>query len=96
MPCENRDKLRRTRDGRYSRCLHREKEEPSMAITKVWIEPGCILCSMSVAACSAVFEIIDDAESSRVKPDVDFTQHEAEIKEAAEGCPVEVIKYEEA
>ena len=73
-----------------------EKEEPSMAITKVWIEPGCILCSMSVAACSAVFEIIDDAESSRVKPDVDFTQHEAEIKEAAEGCPVDVIKYEEA
>ncbi len=67
-----------------------------MAITKVWIEPGCILCSMSVAACSAVFEIIDDADSSRVKPDVDFTQHEAEIKDAAEGCPVEVIKYEEA
>ena len=91
----NRDRLRRTRDGRYERCQHREKGK-TMAITKVWIEPGCILCSMSVATCSAVFEIIGDAESSRVKPDVDFTQHEAEIREAAEGCPVEVIKYEEA
>ena len=67
-----------------------------MAITKVWIEPGCILCNSSVDTCSAVFEITDDADSSQVKPDVDFTQHEAEIKEAAECCPVDVIKYEEA
>jgi ferredoxin len=67
-----------------------------MAITKVWIDPGCILCSTSVDTCSAVFEIGDDAESAHVKTGVDLTQHEAEIKEAAENCPVEVIKYEEA
>ena len=67
-----------------------------MAITKVWIEPGCILCGSSADACSAVFEIIDDADSSQVKPGDDFTQHEAEFKAAAEGCPVDVIKYEEA
>ena len=64
-----------------------------MAITKVWIEPGCIMCALSIDTCRAVFE--DGIDSTVVKPDVDFTQHEAEIKEAAEGCPVEVIKYEE-
>ena len=66
-----------------------------MAITKVWIEPGCISCGLSSDTCSAVFDLSDDADSTVVKPDVDFTQHEAEIKEAAENCPVEVIKYEE-
>jgi ferredoxin len=66
-----------------------------MAITKVWIEPGCILCELSVETCSAVFEITDGADSTGVNPDADFTQYEAEIKEAADHCPVDVIKYEE-
>ncbi len=66
-----------------------------MAITKVWIEPGCIMCGLSGDTCSAVFELNDSAESTNVKPGVDFTRHEAQIKEAAENCPVEVIKYEE-
>ena len=66
-----------------------------MAITKVWIEPGCIMCGQSGDTCSAVFELSDSAESTHVKPGVDFTQHEAEIKEAAENCPVDVIKFEE-
>ena len=51
------------------------------------------MCALSIDACHAVFE--EGIDSTVVKPDVDFTQHEAEIKEAAEGCPVEVIKYEE-
>ena len=67
-----------------------------MAITKVWIEPGCILCGSSARTCSAVFEVNFSADSSRVKQGADFTQHETEIKQAAEYCPVEVIKYEEA
>ncbi len=66
-----------------------------MAITKVWIEPGCIMCELSVETCSAVFELSDEADSTHVLSDVDFTQYEAEIKEAADGCPVQVIKYEE-
>ena len=67
-----------------------------MAITKVWIEPGCIMCSLSADTCSAVFELTDDADSTQVKPGVDFTLHEADIKEAADSCPVQVIRYEEA
>ena len=66
-----------------------------MAITKVWIEPGCIMCGMSGDTCSAVFELSDDADSTHVKPGVEFTQHEVQIKEAAESCPVDVIKYTE-
>ncbi len=66
-----------------------------MAITKVWIEDGCVECGLSADTCSAVFDLSDDADSTVVKPNVDFAQHEAEIKEAAENCPVEVIKYEE-
>lgn len=66
-----------------------------MAITRVWIEPGCIMCGQSGDTCSAVFELTDSAESAQVKPDVDFSQHEVQIKEAAENCPVEIIKYEE-
>ncbi len=66
-----------------------------MAITKVWIEPGCVRCGLSGNTCSAVFDLRDDADSTVVKPNVDFTQYEAEIKEAAETCPVDVIKYEE-
>ena len=66
-----------------------------MAITKVWIEPGCIMCGMSGDTCSAVFELSDDADSTHVKPGVDFTLHEVQIKEAAESCPVDVIKYTE-
>ena len=66
-----------------------------MSITKVWIEDGCISCGMSSATCPEVFEIPDDDDSNIVKENVDFSQFEEEIKEAADGCPVDVIKYEE-
>ena len=66
-----------------------------MSITKVWIEDGCISCGMSSATCPEVFEIPDDDDSNIVKENVDFSQFEEEIKEAADGCPVAVIKYEE-
>ena len=50
---------------------------------------------MSSATCPEVFEIPDDDDSNIVKENVDFSQFEEEIKEAADGCPVDVIKYEE-
>jgi ferredoxin len=66
-----------------------------MPITKVWIEDGCICCGMSSDTCPEVFEIPDDHDINVVKENVDFSQYEEEIKEAANGCPVDVIKYEE-
>ena len=63
-------------------------------ITRVWIEDGCISCGASEANCPEVFKVKD--EGATVIEGVVYSALEAKIKEAAEGCPVEVIKYEEA
>ena len=63
-----------------------------MAITKVWIEEGCTVCNLCEDTAPEVFEVTDD--SCLVKEGVDFNAHEDEIVQAAEECPVEIIKYE--
>jgi ferredoxin len=63
-----------------------------MAIKKVWIEDGCIACNLSETICPDVFEV---EEQARVKEGVDFSLYEEEIREAAEQCPVQVIKFSE-
>lgn len=65
-----------------------------MPIRKVRIEPGCIVCSLSSDTCPEVFTIPEGSDTAVVKPGVDFNQHEAKIREAAEACPVQVIKFE--
>jgi len=67
-----------------------------MAIKRVWIEPGCILCHMSAEGCPEVFYIPDHSDTAMVREGVDYSQHEEAIKQTAEGCPVSVIKFEEA
>lgn len=64
-----------------------------MAIKKVWIEEDCTACNLCVDTCPEVFELPDDIAVA--KEGVDYSAYEDEIKEAAESCPVEVIKYEE-
>jgi ferredoxin len=61
-----------------------------MAITKVWIEEGCIACGSCEQICPEVFTVTDQ---SRVQEGVSFAEYEAQIIEAAESCPAEVIKY---
>ncbi len=63
-----------------------------MAIKKVWIDEGCIACNLCEEIAEEVFEVQDSCE---VKDGADLSSNEDEIKEAAEGCPVEVIKIEE-
>lgn len=63
-----------------------------MAIKKVWIEEGCTACGLCQDTCPEVFIVEDQA---RVIEGVHYGDFETEIKEAAETCPVEVIKYEE-
>jgi ferredoxin len=65
-----------------------------MAIKRVWIEPGCIVCHMSEEGCPEVFHIPERSDTAMVREGVDFSKYEAKIKETAEACPVNVIKYE--
>jgi ferredoxin len=62
-----------------------------MAIKKVWIEDGCTACGLCEEICPEVFKMEDEAT---VIKGVDYSEHEDQIKECAESCPVEVIKYE--
>ncbi len=64
-----------------------------MAIKKVWIEDGCTSCALCESICPEVFVQKDVAE---VIEGADFSAVESSIKEAAESCPVEIIKYEES
>ena len=62
-----------------------------MAIKKVVIIEGCIACGLCVDTCPEVFEMEDLAT---VIEGVNYSDYEEPVKEAAESCPVEVIKYE--
>ncbi len=63
-----------------------------MAITKVWIEDGCIACNACEEIVDDVFEVDDECT---VKVDANLIEHDALIREAADACPVEVIIIEE-
>lgn len=62
-----------------------------MVIKKVWIEEGCTACGLCEDICPEVFKVEDVAN---VIEGVNFDDYEEQIKEAAESCPVEVIKYD--
>jgi len=64
-----------------------------MAIKKVWIEDGCTECGLCVDICPEVFDLADD--TAVVKEGVNYDEFEDGIREAAESCPVEVIRFEE-
>ena len=55
------------------------------------INEECTACGVCEDTCPEVFELQDEAV---VKQGVDYSKYEDQIKEAAEECPVEVIKYE--
>ncbi|HEY5123289.1 MAG TPA: ferredoxin [Ignavibacteria bacterium] len=61
-----------------------------MAISKVWIEEGCTACGLCEDICPGVFKMKDLAT---VIEDANYADNEEKIKEAAESCPVEVIRY---
>jgi cytochrome b6-f complex iron-sulfur subunit len=67
-------------------------------VTKVWIEPGCIVCDACETACPDVFEVKHEDETCIVRPEaleMEFTRPRTDsIFEAADECPVDVIKFE--
>jgi ferredoxin len=61
-----------------------------MAIEKVWIDDGCTSCGLCEDICPEVFKVKD---ISTVIDGVRYSDFEEKIKEAADSCPVEVIKF---
>ncbi|NCN26628.1 hypothetical protein GW915_03555 [bacterium] len=60
-------------------------------VTKVWIEPGCIVCDACENEAPAVFWVQEDTCIVRDNAPLDDA---AAIKAAADGCPVDVIKFD--
>jgi ferredoxin len=58
-------------------------------ITCVVIEPGCISCGTCAVVCPAVFEV---RGVSSVKQGADIVANAEAVAQAAEMCPVSVIK----
>lgn len=63
-----------------------------MAIKKVWIEEDCTSCGLCSDICPEVFKMEDIAV---VIKGVKYSDYEDDIKDAADACPAEVIKYTE-
>ncbi len=61
-----------------------------MNISKVWIEEGCTVCGLCEEICPEVFKLTDVAT---VIEGANYADCGEKIKEAAEVCPVEVIRY---
>ncbi len=66
---------------------------PNFAVTKVWIEPGCIVCNACEDIYPEVFEVKADTCYIRAGAPLD---NGLKILESAEACPVEVIKFTRA
>lgn len=65
----------------------------NFAVAKVWIEPGCIVCNACEDIYKEVFEVL--ADTCVIRPGAPLDDG-LRIQEAAEACPVEVIKFTKA
>ncbi len=66
-----------------------------MAIKKLWIEDGCTVCHLCESTAPDVFTVDDTTSHVKEGAEQFFASLENDIKDAAAGCPVEIIKYEE-
>lgn len=62
----------------------------NFSVSKVWIEPGCIVCDACEAIFPEVFEVTDS--TCIIRPGAPLNDG-LKVQEAAEACPVEVIKF---
>jgi cytochrome b6-f complex iron-sulfur subunit len=70
--------------------------ETHLEVVKVWIAPGCIVCDSCENDCPEVFDVQE--ETCLIRPPAQSESFlrplTPSIQIAAEGCPVEVIKFE--
>ena len=62
----------------------------NFSVSKVWIEPGCIVCNACEGIFPEVFEVTDT--TCLIRPGAPLDDG-LKIQESAEACPVEVIKF---
>jgi ferredoxin len=62
----------------------------NFSLSKIWIEPGCIVCDACAGIFPEVFEVTD--KTCIIRPDAPLTNG-IKVQEAAEACPVEIIKF---
>lgn len=67
--------------------------QENFKVAKVWIEPGCIVCNACEDIYKDVFEVL--ADTCIIRPGAPLDDG-LRIQEAAEACPVEVIKFTKA
>tara|TARA_R110000868_G_scaffold248282_20_gene504728 strand:- start:1429 stop:2274 length:846 start_codon:yes stop_codon:yes gene_type:complete len=67
-----------------------EAPKENFSIAKVWIEPGCIVCNACEDIYPEVFEVT--ADTCLIRPGAPLDDG-LKVQEAAEACPVEVIKF---
>ncbi len=78
-------------------CSRAPYERP-MPIRRVWIDEGCIACDLCEDLCPEVFEV-PAGRTSLVRKK--YARHlgradvQENVREAADSCPVEVIKFED-
>jgi len=65
-----------------------------MAITRIWIEKGCVSCGMSEVRCPEVFKL-KVGEGAKVIEEANYLLFEKKIKDTAALCPVQAIKFDE-
>ncbi len=61
-------------------------------IERIWIAEGCIVCNLCEDTCPDVFDVQADTCTIRPAAERYYCQKEAAIIQAAEECPVEVIR----
>ncbi|MFI5164778.1 MAG: ferredoxin [Bacteroidia bacterium] len=66
-----------------------------MGIKKLWIEDGCTVCHLCESTAPDVFTVDDTTSHVKEGAEQFFQSLESDIKDAAAGCPVEIIKFEE-
>lgn len=61
-------------------------------IVRIWIADGCIVCNLCEETCPDVFDV--QAETCAIRPVAEryYAERRPAIVQAAEECPVEVIR----
>ena len=61
---------------------------------KVVVNQNCIGCGACESICPEVFQINDEGLSTVIAEEEDFKNHEDEIRDAIDSCPVGAIEEE--